>query len=235
MEDPGMAATTGFPAWLLTATQAGSDDSMEFCLASTKARAVIRPIDSDDANLFLVGIFSSRPKDKSSNPDVAGLSAQLERSLSILEGTAQKGQSLPKAEQVSFVLSGLLEADPGIRAVALHMDDGLVVASAVAPGADAETLSAIISGIFHSCRLIGTETLGGAPEQVYFQGENGTLIASAVRSDLILTVLLGSGAQIGVAETLVRHAVVRMARVVAPQALAEAQEVKSGGQGPSHQ
>ncbi len=231
LQEAGLSATQiqtptdGYPMWLLSVNHAASGGPLEFTLTAEGSRAVIRPLDAMGCNLFLVGVYSDHAQKGAAGVDPTDLSRQIERVLQAIEHPSQSTDQLPKAEQVAAVLNGLREADPGIRVSALHMDDGLVVASASGVGEEADSLAAIAAGIFHSCRLVGADILGDFPERICFVGEGGTLMGAAVRSDLLLTVLLEPDAGIGMAEMLLRRAVEQMACVVAPQTVTKSQEV----------
>lgn len=105
--------------------------------------------------------------------------------------------STSRTQQLNQRLRTLLDSTPEIEGAALVSDDGLIIASVLAPPAEEDRVAAMSAAMLSLGERIARELGRGQMEQVYIKGGNGFALLSAANPRTVLTIMASSQARLG--------------------------------------
>ncbi len=109
-------------------------------------------------------------------------------------------------EQLIQQLNKLQSAAPEIEASAVVSLDGLIIASNLPTGAEADRVSAMSAALLALGMRINAELNRGLLEQVFIRGVDGDILLMAVGEEAVLTVMARREAKLGMVLYYMRRA-----------------------------
>ncbi len=113
----------------------------------------------------------------------------------IEEKSKEKGETLE--EKLMVILSDFIALSPSIEAAALVSLDGLIMASALPPGAEEDRVAAMSAAILSLGEKAASELGRGDLAQVFVEGNKGYVFLMSTAGKAVLTCLAGKEAKIG--------------------------------------
>lgn len=111
---------------------------------------------------------------------------------------SHKGSEHPKASSVRSVLRKLMgSGEAGIKAAAAISSDGLIIASVLQEGVDADRFAAMSASLLALADRAIVETRRGSLKQLLIEGTNGALLLVQAGDDAVLAASTDPGALIG--------------------------------------
>lgn len=101
------------------------------------------------------------------------------------------------ASRLRGVLRGLHVALPDIEASAVISSDGLIVASVLGAGTDADRYAAMCAALLALSERASKEALRGALQMVLVQGEQGAMLLVRAADNQVLAVAANARANLG--------------------------------------
>ena len=124
---------------------------------------------------------------------------------------ADQFQSHSRSARLDQVLHDLLGRAPELQAASVVSFDGLPMASALPPGMDEDRVAAMSAALL-SLGERAAENFGrGSLNQVYVEGENGTVFLVSAEDEAVLVAVGARGAKVGLLMFEVRRSAVSVA------------------------
>lgn len=119
-----------------------------------------------------------------------------------------------RSQQLDRVIAALLAQAPEVEAAAVVSFDGLPMASALPPAMDEDRVAAMSASLL-SLGERAAEGLGrGGLNQVYIEGDKGTVFLVSAEDEAVLVAVAASGAKVGMMLYEVRRAAESVAEVL---------------------
>ncbi len=119
-----------------------------------------------------------------------------------------------RSQQLDRVIAALLAQAPEVEAAAVVSFDGLPMASALPPAMDEDRVAAMSASLL-SLGERAAEGLGrGSLNQVYIEGDKGTVFLVSAEDEAVLVAVAASGAKVGMMLYEVRRAAESVAEVL---------------------
>lgn len=112
-----------------------------------------------------------------------------------------------RKQQLDQQLRALLASTPEIQGAALVSDDGLIIASVLAPPAEEDRVAAMSAALLSLGERIARELGRGTLEQVYIKGHQGFALLTAANARTVLTIMASNEARLGLLLLELRKAV----------------------------
>ncbi|MBX3003275.1 MAG: roadblock/LC7 domain-containing protein [Anaerolineales bacterium] len=119
-----------------------------------------------------------------------------------------------RKQQLDQQLRALLASTPEIEGAALVSDDGLIIASVLAPPAEEDRVAAMSAALLSLGERIARELGRGTLEQVYIKGNQGFALLTAANARTVLTIMASNEARLGLLLLELRKAVNDLQRLL---------------------
>jgi len=114
------------------------------------------------------------------------------------QGIHSGRQEHPKASQARSIMRGLMgSTDTGVQAAAAITSDGLVIASVLQPGVDADRFAAMSASLLALAEREIAEIRRGKLRQLLIEGTEGAVLLVRCGEDAVLAVSTNPGALLG--------------------------------------
>jgi len=104
---------------------------------------------------------------------------------------------MARADNMTRLLKQLVSNTPDVEASALIDNDGLMIASALGPDVDDDSVAAMSAALLGISERISSELRRGDFQMVMTRGTDGYIVVVRCGKDAVLTVLTTSSAKLG--------------------------------------